>query len=413
VISAMGWRLPLGALSMAVTIAAVVWPGSGSEAFNAHPSPSGTLVLASAHTIELVSPTSGALERTLPIPSPYELAFDASVSDSQMAVSPDGKTAYVTVASGPESSGVDSAPFEILAVPLDGAKPTVTVSDAVDPAVSPDGTRLAYLEDTLPARGMVLQRPSETVVIFNLKSKTQQMYNLGVTFLEGSGPNAVNGLSWSPFGATLAVAIVKAYDTFGAFDSAGILDSAKALSPERYTEALRPEGNPRPLARGATTFSDKQRIPPGFSPPPFLFGFQSATYMTNGDIALIDAEPLQAQLCSPPVDPCGAVRYTVVSVNPGSGHAKVTFTGPPHAQGDWFAIDQLAIGARGNMYLLGRNDVCNTCQPMIDSPETLFSVAEGIPLRLGRQSGFRAIAWTASVLEHGHLQAKRTKAGSA
>jgi hypothetical protein len=372
-----------------VVMAAVVMAsGLGTDTFAGRPEAAGTLVLASANAIELVSPTTGTVIRTVPIPDTYQLALDASVPDSQMAVSPDGKTAYVTVTNGPGSFDVNPSPLEILAVPLDGGKPTVAVTDAVDPAVSPDGDRLAYLEDTLPPEGTVLQQSSETVMVLNFKSKTHEAFDLRAAYAEANGPVAVNGLSWSPSGATLAVSVVEFADVYGSFDSVGLLDPAAALSPE---------GNPKQLhVRGITL------IPPTRAPSQFHFGFQSAAYMTNGEVALINAEPLLPHFCAPPATPCGTVKYQVLSVNPTSGRAKVTFTGPPLPQGDWFAIDQIAIGAHGSLYMLGRSDVCTTCQPMTASAETLYGVVDGVPIRLGHREGYRAVAWIARSMTQRH-----------
>jgi hypothetical protein len=372
-------RAASAAMVVVVMAAVVLGPGLRSDAFAGRPGRAGTLVLATANAIELVSASTGDVMRTVPIPDTYELALDASAPDSQMSVSPDGKTAYVTVTNGPGAFDVEAAPPEILAVPLDGGRPSVAVTEASAPAVSPDGNRLAYLADPLPLGGTVRQRPPETVMVLNLKSRTRKAYDLGAAYFEANGPVGVNGLSWSISGATLAVSIIEFADVYGSFDSVDLLKTATPVSPE---------GNPKQLRVGATA-----QIPPATDPSQFLFGFQSATYMTNGEVAVISAEP--GSTCAPPVDACGTVQSQVLSVDPISGRTTVTASAPARSQGGWFAIDQLAFGARGHLYILGRNDVCTVCQPTSTSAEALFGVTHGVPIQLGHRDGYRAMTWIA------------------
>jgi hypothetical protein len=366
-------------VSTAMTAVMVVAPGLRSNAFAEPQGLAGTLALASANAIELVSPTTGAVMRTVRIPDTYELALNASEQDSQMALSPNGKMAYVTVTLGPGAFDVEPSPPEILAVPLDGGRPTVAVSGAIAPAVSPDGERLAYLEDSAPPDGTAVHRPSETVMVLNLKSRTRESFDLRAAYAEANGPVDVNGLSWSPSGATLAVSVVQFADVYGSFDSVGMLDLHAAVSPEDNPKQLR--------VRGIAS------IPPATNPSQFIPGFQSATYITHGDLAVINAEPGQTRPCSQPANSCGIVKYQVLSIDPSSGRAKVNLNAPMRQQAGWFAIDQLAHGAHGDLFMLGRSDVCTLCQPMRASAETLFAVTHGIPIRLGHRAGYRAIAW--------------------
>jgi hypothetical protein len=379
-------RAALVAMSIVMMATLVVAPGFRSDAFAGRLGPAGTLVLASANAIELVSPTTGAVLRTVPIPRTYELALDASAPDSQMAVAPDGKVAYVTVTNGPGSDDLKPLPPEILAVPLDGGRPTVAATAAVAPAVSPDGNRLAYLEEPLPPEGTARHGFSETVVVLNFKSGTRKAYDLRAAYFEANGPVGVNGLSWSPSSLTLAVSVIEFADVFGSFDSASLLNPAVAVSPE---------GNPKQVrVRGIA-----QSTPPR-TPPQFLFGFQSATYVTNGEIALISDEP--SSQCAPPADACGIVKSQVLLVDPTSGRATFTFTAPARSQGGWFAVDQVAFGPHGLLYILGRNDVCTTCQPVSASDETLFGVSHDEPVQLGKGEGYGAVAWSTRSITHGH-----------
>jgi hypothetical protein len=87
------------------------------------------------------------------------------------------------------------------------------------------------------------------------------------------------------------------------------------------------------------------------------------------------------------------VKSQVLSVTFTSGHTEVEVTAPGRSQGGWFAIDQLAFGAHGHLYILGRNDVCTVCQPVSSSAETLFGVTHGVPIQLGHREGYRAVAW--------------------
>jgi hypothetical protein len=361
-------------------------PGLPSDAFAVRPEGAGTLVLAAAHALELVSPTSGAVLRTIRIPDDYEVALDASAPDSQMAVAPNGRVAYVTVTSGPASDDLAPLPPEILAVPLDGARPSVAASAAETPVVSPDGNRLAYLKETLPPEETPRNAFSETVMVLNLKSRTRKTYDLRAAYFEANGPIGVNGLSWSPSGDILAVSVIEFADVFGSFDSVDLFNPAVAVGPQ---------GNPKLLrVRGIA-----QSTPPR-TPPQFLFGFESGAYETNGDISIISDEP--SSQCVPPADTCETVGSQVISVNPTSNRAKVIFTAPARSQGGWFAVDQIAFGAHAALYILGRSDVCTVCQPMSVSPETLFRVTRDGPVQLGKQAGYRAVAWIDRPIGHDH-----------
>jgi hypothetical protein len=368
-------------MSVVVMAVVVVGPGLWSDAFAGNPEHAGTLVLASANAIELVSPTTGAVMRTVAIPDTYELALDASAPDSQMAVAPDGKVAYVTVTNGPGSDDLAPLPPKILAVPLDGGTPSVVVTEAVAPAVSSDGDRLAYLDDPLPLEGTAPQRSSETVMVLNLKSRTTKAYDLRAAYFEANGPVGVNGLSWSPSGGTLAVSVIEFADIYGSYDSVDLLNPAVAVNRD---------GNPKELrVRGIA------QIPPATDPSQFIAGLQSGTYMTNGDMTAIEAEPGEANPCSQPAAACGIVNTQVLSIDPSSGSAKIEFSAPIRPQEGWFAIDQLALGDHGNLFILGRNDVCTVCQPMSSSAETLFGVTHSVPVQLGHREGYRALAWIA------------------
>jgi hypothetical protein len=161
--------------------------------------------------------------------------------------------------------------------------------------------------------------------------------------------------------------------------------------------AVNPAGNPKQLrARGIA------QIPPAKDPSQFIPGLQLATYMTNGDMAAINAEPGEANPCSQSADACGIVNTQVLTIDPSSGRAKVDFSAPMRMQEGWFAIDQIAFGAHDHPYILGRNDVCTVCQPMSASAETLFGVTHGVPVQLGHQEGYRALAWIARSSDDDH-----------
>jgi hypothetical protein len=144
-----------------------------SAAVRQRPGSAGTLVAASTDAIDLISATTGDVLRSVPIPDSYQLALQASAPDSQMTLSPDGKTAYVTVNCGPARCNIEAAPPDILAIPIDGGRPTVVMADAMAPAISPDGKRLAYLEDSVPPGSSDQARTSETVAILKLTSGIQ------------------------------------------------------------------------------------------------------------------------------------------------------------------------------------------------------------------------------------------------
>jgi hypothetical protein len=246
-----------------------------------HPGRDGTLMVATSNAIELVSPTTGAVLHSVPIPDSYRLAYNATSPDSQMAVAPDGKAAFVAVIHSPMADhGASTSPM-ILEVPLDGGRVTVTATDAEAPSISPDGKSLAYLEYPLPG-GAAGNGLTENLVTLNLVSRAQRTINLSADYEEANGPVGVNGLSWSPSGSTLAIATREFADVYGEFDD------VRLLNPLHPIVAFGPRANP-------TLLRVAGGIPaPATNPSQFIDGYQAISFMPGGDVAVIDAEIGQA-----------------------------------------------------------------------------------------------------------------------
>jgi hypothetical protein len=99
-----------------------------------------------------------------------------------------------------------------------GGSPTV-IADGTVPAISPDGTRLAYATAPLQT-GACVPNASEltkqyTLVIRTLATGTQAVYPQLPAGQDTGLPAPISHLSWSPDGGTLAVSIASVQDNEG------------------------------------------------------------------------------------------------------------------------------------------------------------------------------------------------------
>lgn len=168
--------------------------------------------------VEVLNSTTGIVTATL-------TGMQDAIGD-EVAVSPSGQTVYFAVN--------QTCGDKIESVPIGGGKPTV-ITSGVLPAVSPDGTELAFVRESYsggPSEinytcGAVNQTKKAEVVVRDLANGSEQAYP--------APPNAltwpVSHVSWSPDGETLLVSAGPATGTQSWDLLALNLASAKYYAP--------------------------------------------------------------------------------------------------------------------------------------------------------------------------------------
>lgn len=165
------------------------------------PKPPGLVAVTKAGALVLLGSRHGQVIRTL---------VAGGVRGDEVSVSPDHSTVYFSVRHG--------CLGQIESVPVAGGSPTV-IADGTVPAISPDGTRLAYATAPLQTAACVpdaneLTR-QYTLVIRTLSTGTQAVYPQLPAGQDTGLPAPVSHLSWSPDGGTLAVSIASVQDNEG------------------------------------------------------------------------------------------------------------------------------------------------------------------------------------------------------
>jgi hypothetical protein len=166
-------------VAAAITFAVHPWGATHGAGLGDAGGIDGVLVtVASNGAVELQSPESGAVLSTLVGPSPVDTS--GRHLGEPVAVTADTQFAYV---------GYERPSPVIESIPLSGGTPTY-VAAGMDPAVSPDGTELAYAS---------VASNNSDVVVRDLATGAQQTVDLS------SGAALLNALSWSPDGTELAL----------------------------------------------------------------------------------------------------------------------------------------------------------------------------------------------------------------
>jgi hypothetical protein len=177
-------------------------PGAASASPSAAgPAQPAVVAVTAGGALEVLNPGTGSVESQL-VPSGV-LGDEVTVSASD--------TVYFAVARGCRD--------EIESVPLAGGTP-VPIAAGLLPAISPDGTRLAYAsEPDLDGNNCTPGNPGLTP-LFKLEVRTlatgaQVTYPM-VPPGQGSGlPAPISHLSWAPDGQTLAVSVSAVQDNEG------------------------------------------------------------------------------------------------------------------------------------------------------------------------------------------------------
>jgi len=273
-------RLSLG-LTVCVAVAAVaalgvhVWGGSGGAgSLSGGGAPGTLLTIQSDGSVDLLSPATGTVMRTLVEPSPVDSA--GRRLHDPVAITASKSDAYI--AYGRLRSTIES-------IPLTGGVLTY-VTDGMAPAVSPDGSMLAFfrLFRTSDATATTV---TGAVVVRDLASGSEKTVDSTASF------TLVEGLSWSSDDTELAMSGV-----FNSGAGASLVTDTQVgvqlLALDEPTSGTNPRfvGSPTSLSAQTAVWSDGQ--------------FQGS----GTDLAVIVSSPGGA---------CQPGTTTVLSVDPTTG----------------------------------------------------------------------------------------------
>lgn len=181
--------------------------GGGAGLANSTPatSPSGgkpgIVAVTTAGALVRLDPSSGNATQTL-VPS--------GVLGDEVSVSPDGSTVYFAVGQGCKAA--------IESVPIGGGSPTV-IGQGELPAISPDGSKLAFAVEPSLTQGCVPNTanlaPLYKLVIRTMSSGAERLLPLPPQVEKGGLPSPISHLSWAGDSIKLAVSTSAVQDNEG------------------------------------------------------------------------------------------------------------------------------------------------------------------------------------------------------
>jgi hypothetical protein len=154
--------------------------------------------------------TSGALVKLDASGDIVATLVSSGVIGDEISVSPDGSTVYYAAGKGchPQVKSISSA----------GGTP-VSIAPGMLPAISPDGTKLAFASQPQLKAGCVPGQPDFAgrykLVIRTLSAGTEKVFPLPPQVAQGGLPSPVSHLSWAPDGVSLAVSTSAVQDNEG------------------------------------------------------------------------------------------------------------------------------------------------------------------------------------------------------
>jgi hypothetical protein len=182
-------------------------PGSSAPVVVSSPSPApagprpGVVAVTTAGALVKLDPHSGAIVATL---------VPGGVLGDEISVSADGSTIYFAAGTGchPQIESVSSS----------GGSP-VTIAPGEFPAISRDGTKLAFADEPLLKTGCIPNQANFArdykLVVRTLSSGTQQVLPLPPQVAKGGLPSPISHLSWASDGVRLAVSTSAVQDNEG------------------------------------------------------------------------------------------------------------------------------------------------------------------------------------------------------
>lgn len=186
------------------TVTVTVPGGSGESSSTPAASPSGKpgiVAVTTTGALVRLDPSHGNATQTL-VPS--------GVLGDEISVSPDGSTVYFAARQG--CKGV------VESVPIGGGGPTV-IGQGVLPAISPDGSKLAFAVEPSLTQGCVPNTPNLAplykLVIRTVSSGAEQTLPLPPQVRQGGLPSPISHLSWAADSSRLAVSTEAVQDNEG------------------------------------------------------------------------------------------------------------------------------------------------------------------------------------------------------
>jgi WD40-like Beta Propeller Repeat len=201
-LSGCGHSQPSAAPTVTVTTSASPAPSaSGGTASPVAAVPPAMVAVTTAGALVVLNPANGTVTRTL---------VPAHVIGDEISVSPAGLVYFVS------SSGCSD---EIESVPVGGGSPTPIASGTL-PAVSPDGTKLAYVTEPSTALGCNTADSGDaslyTMQVRSVSSGAQTVYPMvPASQADSTLPAPISHLSWAVDDARLAVSVASFQDNEG------------------------------------------------------------------------------------------------------------------------------------------------------------------------------------------------------
>jgi hypothetical protein len=185
----------------ATTTTTAAGPGPSPPAARRASSP-GIVAVTTGGALVLLNRSTGAVARTL---------VTSGVIGDQVSVSPGGSTVYFVTHHG-------GCQDEIESVPGSGGNPA-RITPGQDPAISPDGTKLAFATEPSLTAGCAPSQPTLTsqykIVIRTLASGTQMVFPMSPASQASGLPAPISHLSWAHDSTQLAVSISQVQDNEG------------------------------------------------------------------------------------------------------------------------------------------------------------------------------------------------------
>ncbi len=161
----------------------------------------GIVGVTSAGALVLINSANGDINETL---------VPGGVLGDEISVSPDGSTVYFAVGHGCKP--------KIESISMSGGTPTVIAQGEL-PAISPDGTKLAFTEEPSETTGCTPSPAnfgkSFKLVIRTLSTGAEQVLPLPPGQVSSGLPSPISHLSWAPDNTRLAVSISQLQDNEG------------------------------------------------------------------------------------------------------------------------------------------------------------------------------------------------------
>jgi hypothetical protein len=177
-------------------------PSGSGQASPSGPASPGIVAVTSSGALVVLNSSTGTTERTL-VPS--------GVVGEELAVSPNGNTVYFTAGSGCSN--------EIESVPVSGGPPT-SIASGVLPAISPDGTKLAFAQEpwfvpTSCAASASLSPSAYVLAVRTLSTGSQSNFPMAASTPDAGLPIPILYLSWAPDNSSVAVTMSGIQDNEG------------------------------------------------------------------------------------------------------------------------------------------------------------------------------------------------------